>query len=336
MFNALLSCNKHRDFLNLTCSFLPASQLFCIPFFTRRFYGLNSNIDFGRILHDSRTNSERRFSTNRVTDENGDEKGSGFRLFLGTGVVIYAGYILRNRRPLKNIGELNNKFERFNEWSYAWVLENVVNRLFPQNEEEPLLPDFDKLGYPENLPTLVIGLRGTICDYSHSKRNGWGVIKRPGVDKFFDILKHYYEIVIWSDESFPIPQEIVHKWNLPVIGVLDKNQFTKKNGKYFKNLNRLGRNLERVILIDNESDSVSFQSDNSIVLPKYQGSPFDNELESITDLLKAAALQPGDIKSFIKSFSGENESIAARFNEYKKSISKKSNDCRKLSKFLPK
>ncbi|KAH8739545.1 hypothetical protein FG386_001977 [Cryptosporidium ryanae] len=336
MFNALLPCSKHRGSLTLARLFLPATHFVGIPYFAKRYYGLNTNRNFGGILRQTLKNSEKSFSTNKTTSKNEDEGGPSSRLLLGSGVAIYIWYLLRNKKLFRKLGELNSKFERFNEWSYDWVLDNVVNRLFPQNEEEPLLPDFEKLGYPDNLPTLVLGLRGTICDYSHSKRNGWGVVKRPGVDKFFDILKHYYEIVVWSDEAFPAPQEIVHKWNLPVIGVLDKNQFTKKDGKHFKNLNRLGRSLERVILVDNESESVSVQRDNSIVLSKYEGSPFDNELESIIDLLKAAALQPGDVKSFIKSFRAEDENIVTRFNEYKKSVSKKSSDCRKLSKFFPK
>ena len=335
MFNSALSCIRHRSLLALTLSTSPSvSRLANTPFFARKFSHLNVRRDQRAVGYEVPNSLRRSKSTKRVVDEDDEDGGFGLKFFLVSGMVVYLGCLLKKGKLL-NLKQLNSKFERFNTWSYNWVLDNVINKLYPLSEE-PLLPDFHKLGYPENLPTLVIGLRGTICDYSHSRKNGWGVVKRPGADKFFDTLKHYYEIVIWSDESFPTPHEVVQKWNLPVIGVLDKNQFTKRDGKYFKNLSRLGRNLERVILIDNESDSVSIQRENSIVLPKYEGNPFDNELESIIDLLKAAALQPGDVKLFIKRFDGGNGNIATRFNDYKETVSRKSNNRRKFSKFLPK
>lgn len=249
----------------------------------------------------------------------------------GMGITICFGYFLMKKKPTA-LSKLCNKFENFNDWSYNLLLDKI-NKLIPP-DNKPLLPEFKQLGYPENLPTLVLGLRGLICEITHSRRNGWGIVKRPGVDKFFNVLKNYYEIVIWSDESFPIPHEIIEKWNLPIIGILDKNHFSRINGKLSKNLSCLGRNLNRVILVDNESYSAKIQYDNSIILPVFKGDPYDNELDSIIDLLKAAALQPGDVREYLKRFRCKNHNIGTKFNEYKKSISEKSEARRKFSKFF--
>ncbi|CUV07892.1 unnamed protein product [Cryptosporidium hominis] len=250
---------------------------------------------------------------------------------LGIGITMYFGYFVAKKRSIR-LSDICNKFERFNDWSYD-LLQNQINRFVPP-DDEPLLPDFEQLRYPRNLPTLVLGLRGLICEITHSKKNGWGIVKRPGVDKFFNILKNYYEIVIWSDESFPIPHEVLEKWNLPIIGILNKNHFSKTNGKLFKNLNRLGRNLNRVILVDNESYSANIQYDNSIVLPIFKGDPYDNELNSIIDLLKAAALQPGDIREYLKRFRCNDTNIVDQFNKYRKTVSEKSELRRKFGKFF--
>ncbi|OII73772.1 RNA polymerase II CTD NL1 interacting protein like phosphatase [Cryptosporidium ubiquitum] len=249
----------------------------------------------------------------------------------GMGITICFGYFLIKKKAI-SVSEFCNKFENFNDWSYNLLLDQI-NKLIPP-DNEPLLPDFDQLGYPENLPTLVVGLRGLICEITHSRKNGWGIVKRPGVDQFFNVLKNYYEIVIWSDESFPIPNEIIEKWNLPIIGILDKNHFSKTDGKLFKNLGCLGRNLNRVILVDNESYSAKIQHENSIVLPVFKGDPYDNELVSIIDLLKAAALQPGDVREYLKRFRCNNTKIGTKFNEYKKTISEKSQVQRRFSKFF--
>ncbi|KAH8583320.1 RNA polymerase II CTD NL1 interacting like phosphatase [Cryptosporidium sp. chipmunk genotype I] len=249
----------------------------------------------------------------------------------GIGTAICFGCFIMKKKPI-NVSEICNKFESFNDWSYNLLLDQI-NRLIPP-DDEPLLPDFEQLGYPTNLPTLVLGFRGLICEITHSRKSGWGIVKRPGVDKFFDVLKNYYEIVIWSDESFPIPHEIIEKWNLPIIGILDKNHFSRTNGKLFKNLSRLGRNLNRVVLVDNESYSANIQYDNSIVLPVFKGDPYDNELNSITGLLKAAALQPGDIREYLKRFRCNGTNIGDQFNEYRKTVSEKSELRRKFSKFF--
>ncbi|KAJ1607108.1 RNA polymerase II CTD/NL1 interacting protein like phosphatase [Cryptosporidium canis] len=253
------------------------------------------------------------------------------RNLLGLGIAACSGYFILKSKII-NISELCNRFERFNEWSYDLLLDQI-NKLVPPNNE-PLLPDFEQLGYPENLPTLVLGFRGLICDVTHSRKNGWGIIKRPGIDHFFNVLKNYYEIVIWSDESLPIPHELIEKWNLPIIGILDKNHFSKTDGKLYKNLSSLGRNLNRVILLDNESHSSNIQSENSIVLSKFKGDPYDNELEPIVDLLKAAALQPGDVREYLKRFRHSEANIGASFNEYKKDIKEKSEARRRLSKLF--
>ncbi|KAF7456529.1 putative mitochondrial import inner membrane translocase subunit TIM50 [Cryptosporidium felis] len=261
-------------------------------------------------------------------------RGTKGRTIFGIGLFACLSYLLTLKKLFGSFN-LGSRFERFNEWSYNLLIDNIINKLVPPNEE-PLLPDFNQLGYPENLPTLVVGLRGLLCDVTYNRKNGWGIVKRPGADKFFEELKHYYEIVVWSDDQFPAPQEIVEKWNLPIIGILDKSHFTRKDGRTYKDLSRLGRNLDRVVLVDKESESSSFQSENSIVLPIFEGSPYDNELESLIDLLKATSLQPGDVKTYLRRFRDSNTKIGDRFNEYKKIISEKSGARRKFNKFLPK
>lgn len=333
LVNAFAKCNRRQHMLNVpsvTASVLRIAN-------TRSFHkelshnGLWKAFGGGESFVPLFKRSFRSFYHGGNNREKFNEFRYIARSFFGAGIAACFGYYLLKRRRI-SISELCSRFESFNDWSYNRLIDQI-NRLIPP-DNEPLLPDFEQLGYPENLPTLVLGFRGLICEVTHSRKNGWGIVKRPGVDQFFNVLKHYYEIVIWSDESSPIPHEIIEKWNLPIIGILDKNHFSKTDGKPFKNLGSLGRNLNRVILVDNESYSSSVQSDNSIVLPTFKGDPYDDELGSITDLLKAAALQPGDVREYLRRFRHKEASIGANFNEYKKVVSEKSQMRRRFSKFF--
>ncbi|KAK9171033.1 RNA polymerase II CTD/NL1 interacting protein like phosphatase [Cryptosporidium meleagridis] len=330
LLNAIVKCFKRHTFISPYYSTFLVKNLDVRLHYSPFYYNFQGKLNRDKCFILLNKNSRNFHNLNQ-----GVSKLNFYRIIsknlLGMVVTIYFGYFVAKKKPIC-LSDICNKFERFNDWSFD-LLQNQINRFVPP-DDEPLLPDFEQLGYPMNLPTLVLGLRGLICEITHSKKNGWGIVKRPGVDKFFNVLKNYYEIVIWSDESFPIPHEVLEKWNLPIIGILNKNHFSKTNGKLFKNLSRLGRNLNRVILVDNESYSSKIQYDNSIVLPIFKGDPYDNELDSITDLLKAAALQPGDIREYLKRFRCNNTNIGDQFNEYRKTVSKKSELRRKFGKFF--
>ncbi|KAL7066071.1 NLI interacting factor-like phosphatase family protein [Cryptosporidium serpentis] len=234
---------------------------------------------------------------------------------------------------LKSWKRILDGFEDFNDWTYDWIIDNIINKIFPLSNE-PLLPEFEDLGYPVNLPTLVLDLNKLICKLSHNRKNGWGIVKRPGADRLFKELMHYYEIVIWSDEIFPIPQDAVNKWNLPVIGVLDRTQCTRKRGKIIKDLSRLGRNLNRVLLIDHDSNAASMQPNNAIILSSYDGDPTDRELEYLIDFLKAAAVQPDSLQDFLNKYGGGDKNIGLRYKLEKTEIERKSQARRPLGKFF--
>lgn len=333
LVNVFAKCSRRQHLLNVPCVTASVLKVASAGPLCRRFShgGVWRALGGGESRAPLLGRGFRSFFHGSGRRERGDGPGRVVWSFFGAGLAACTGLYLVKRGPV-SVSELSSLFESFNDWSYNRLIDQI-NRLSPP-DDEPLLPDFEQLGYPENLPTLVLGFRGLICDVTHSRKNGWGIVKRPGVDKFLNVLKHYYEIVIWSDEASPVPHELIEKWNLPVIGILDKNHFSRTDGKPFKDLGSLGRNLSRVVLVDNESYSSSVQSDNSIVLPAFKGDPYDDELGSIIDLLKATALQPGDVREYLRRFRQGEASIGASFNEYKKAVSEKSQMRRRFSKFF--
>lgn len=195
-----------------------------------------------------------------------------------------------------------------------YIMEHI-DAMFP-GDGAPLLPDFKELNYPPNLPTLVIDLDKVIAKLEYDRKVGWQVKKRPFADKFFKELVNYYELVIWSDDSYPMATDVANRWGLPVVGVLHRDQCKAFKGSFIKDLSRLGRDLKRVILLDHDKTACLLQENNAIIIREFDGDEQDRELLYLIDMLKMIALNSQDVTIQIKQLGGGNDyDIGRRFSE---------------------
>ena len=114
------------------------------------------------------------------------------------------------------------------------------------------------------------------------------VLKRPYLDEFLNIVTQKYEVVIFtasiSDYANPLLDQldpykkISHR--------LFREHCTKSdNGLFIKDLNRLGRDLKDVIIIDNNPVSFTFNKDNGLPILTWHSIQTDNELIKLIPLL---------------------------------------------------
>ncbi|CAD7960758.1 unnamed protein product [Amoebophrya sp. A25] len=198
----------------------------------------------------------------------------------------------------------NSIFDEFNHHSREFFM-GIADILVPP-PAEPWLLDFETLKYPANLPTLVIDLDKVVCKLEFDRKSGWQVRKRPGADRFFSELQHYYEIVVFSDDVFPVASDVMQAWGVPVGGVLHR-EFCQRWYKHFrKDIGKLGRNLERVIHIEHDPIAVEKHPANAIVLPAFDGDENDTALLDLIDFLKAAMHQ-NDVRDFLKRYGGDGD-----------------------------
>jgi import inner membrane translocase subunit TIM50 len=172
---------------------------------------------------------------------------------------------------------------------------------------EKLLPD--PLPEPYGRPlTLVLSLDDLLVHSEWTREHGWRTAKRPGVDYFLGYLAQYYEIVIFSNKYQAYAEKTVAKldpYRASISYALFREATRYRDGKVIKDLSSLNRDLSKVIVVDTESDAVSLQPTNAILMKPWNGKADDTDLVRLIPLLEWIASQPvKDVRPILKSFDG--------------------------------
>ncbi|QCD76905.1 probable C-terminal domain small phosphatase [Vigna unguiculata] len=106
------------------------------------------------------------------------------------------------------------------------------------------------------------------------------VVKRPGVDEFLETLASKYEIVVFT--------AALREYASMVLDRLDQNRYISHrlyrdscrhiDGKLVKDLKETGRDLKRVVIVDDNPSSFSNQPENAILIRPFVDDIFDREL----------------------------------------------------------
>lgn len=117
------------------------------------------------------------------------------------------------------------------------------------------------------------------------------VFKRPGVDMFLKRLSRYYELVIFTAS--------IDKYANPVIDSLDSNNLTRHRlyrehctymyNVFIKDLKKLGRRMEDILILDNSPISYLFQKQNALPIKTWLDDRNDIELYKYLRLLEYLA-----------------------------------------------
>ena len=127
------------------------------------------------------------------------------------------------------------------------------------------------------------------------------VLIRPGVQTFLQRLSKLYEIVIFTAS--------VSKYADPLLDILDKENYcsfrlfrehcTLMGMTFIKDLNKLGRDLKDVIIVDNSPLSYSFNKENGIPILTWFSDKNDKELDYLLPILEFLS-GVNDVRNYIK------------------------------------
>ena len=152
--------------------------------------------------------------------------------------------------------------------------------------------------------TLVLDLDETLICFKVSPEKNKGLLKiRPGLFPFLTNLKKYYELVIFTSAT--------PEYADPLLNAIEKEGkiFDYKlyrqhtiiyNNEFVKDISKLGRNLDKIIIVDNLPQNFRLQKENGIMIKPFWGEDnYDRALFDLFEILKKIAIEFDDIRKGI-------------------------------------
>ena len=141
---------------------------------------------------------------------------------------------------------------------------------------------------------LVLDLDETLVHYFEDETEAY-VKVRMGTEKFIKELSAYCEICIFTASTKYYADTVINGLgNHDLIDHRLYRQRTNMNGGVnIKDLSKLGRNLEKIIIVDNIEENYQLQPNNGINISDFEGDENDNELEFLLEDLLEIVKEPG-------------------------------------------
>ena len=261
--------NYYQDFIDLFSSISKINEIDIHNYFYSHLF-INSSIDTPKpkkIFVKSHNKTYENYNVNTETNENKIKSPS-----------IPITKISDDLRDINALVE--NDIKLFSKQKNKEQEKNIILDYEKNRVSAPFLKNKNQKKY-----TLVLDLEETLV---HIKQSGECIL-RPGLYQFLKDIKPYYELVSFSNESKYSSE--------PIIDIIEeKKKFFDYNlyrehltfiGKEFiKDLSKLGRDIKKVIIVDNISNNFKLSLENGIqILPFFGENNNDNILEELKKIL---------------------------------------------------
>ena len=169
-----------------------------------------------------------------------------------------------------------------------FMAENAKNSFVHINLNGPFLPKKTK----NTEYTLVLDLDETLIHCLDQQEIT--PLIRPGTEKFLEEMSKYFEIVIFTASVKDYADTILdqldpeHKF---ISFRLYRENTTVLKRTYLKDISKLGRDLSKVIIIDNASDNFRLQTDNGIFINTWIDDQTDTILLDLIPILKEIVIK---------------------------------------------
>lgn len=144
--------------------------------------------------------------------------------------------------------------------------------------------------------TLVLDLDETLVHYAQISNETGEFYIRPFSQEFLIELSPFFEIVIFTAAVKCYADWIVDR--LDTQGCISHRLYRcstkQQKGVFIKDLSRIGRELSKTIIVDNNPDNFQYQSENGIFIKSWYDDPNDTALEELAKLLKLVARRSGE------------------------------------------
>ena len=204
----------------------------------------------------------------------------------------------------------NNQNKNILSSSYNNIIKNYINLFSLKKEEEIIEIPFLKKPSLKKL-TLVLDLDETMISFlMTNSKTGEGKLRlRPYLKIFLEEISKIYEIVIFTagtkDYADPI-LDIIEKDKKFFSFRLYRNHTIVMGNYYIKDISRLGRDLDKVIIVDNMPQNFRLQKDNGILISSFFGEDEnDNALFNLKKVLVRIYEENDDVRNCIRKYKNE-------------------------------
>ena len=164
-----------------------------------------------------------------------------------------------------------------------------------ENLSQPEAPYFEPKKVDDKREyCLVLDLDETLVHYFEDENEAY-VKVRMGTENFIRKLSKYCEIAIFTASTKYYADIVID--GLDCKDLIDyrlyRQHTTVINGVNIKDLSKLGRDLNKIIIIDNIEENYQLQPNNGLNISDFEGDENDNELEYLLEDLLKLVQQPG-------------------------------------------
>ena len=197
--------------------------------------------------------------------------------------------------------KLSNAFASFKEISSCFFLyySNFKILIEKNKVKPPFLPPLDTKKY---LYTLVLDLDETLVHYIEEENRAY-VQVRHYADYFLTEMGKHFEIVIFTAAAEDYADIVLNELdkNKVINYKLYRKHTEQVNGIFIKDLSKLGRDISKVLIVDNNKDNFSLQPENGLHICSFLGDQNDDELFALSeDLMRIVNSKKKDIRPIIK------------------------------------
>ena len=208
---------------------------------------------------------------------------------------------------INNIDNNNYILETNEEEEDEQYLNNII-LLYKKNKAIP--PFLKYKSYKKY--TLVIDLGGTLVNVKMDNKGGTICYMRPGIIAFLEGIKPYYEIVSYTklskEYSNLIIQQIERNRKLFDYN-LCRDHCILSGNKFIKDISRIGRDIKKIIMVDDVPENLEKYYENGILILPYEGEEEEGDDRVLFELKKLLILfyKLGyeDLRSAIKSYQND-------------------------------
>ena len=159
--------------------------------------------------------------------------------------------------------------------------------------------------------SLVLDLDETLINFK-PKNNGeeGGVLRvRPGINELLDEVGQYYELIIFTTATQDYADALIDAVEEDKI-YFDHRLYREHaiiiDNDFIKDLTRIGRPLDKIIIVDNMPQNFRLQKENGIIIKAFWGEDnYDTVLYDLIPILVNIAKKGGDVRKSLIEYKDE-------------------------------